>query len=252
MKRKMFLIGTMALMFASGIFWSCQKDEFEIDSENESMLKKAKITQVSSVVDWVPQVCAGVEHSFTLQGWTGTKNVGIQIYDESISEWISVPGLPNGQVSSPQDFTYTFPADGTYQLRYSVSGNADDGGTNGQKVFTVTVSNCGCDESFSYVENANGSYTFTYVPAEDMDATAVVFTFAQGSYVSGLDGWDNNGVTFQREVSFTACTPVSWTVALQANCNGKGQSKANVWTDFKVNNESKKGENNNIELPCTE
>ncbi|HSP40312.1 MAG TPA: hypothetical protein VLN46_02690 [Gillisia sp.] len=125
-------------------------------------------------------------------------------------------------------------AKGTYSYRASIG----SGGFN--YYATLNVVPCGCEESFSYVDNEDGSYTFTYIPAEDMLGAEVVFTFAQGVEVNGLDdSWSTNGVTRQSEMNLEACEEYSWTITLTANCSGKsGQS--NVWTDFKVNDHSKK------------
>lgn len=99
----------------------------------------------------------------------------------------------------------------------------------------------GCDESFTYVVNEDNSYTFTYTPAEDMTNQLVVFTFAQGTVVTGLDeSWATNGATRQKTTSFTKWEPVSWTVILTPDCSGHS-GKSSVWTDFKVNGVSKKG-----------
>jgi len=109
----------------------------------------------------------------------------------------------------------------------------------------------GCEESFSYVDNEDGSYTFKYTPAEDMTDAELVFTFAQGTYVSGLDTWTDAGVTKHKTMNLPACTEFSWTVVLQSDCTGGGQKKANVWTDFNVNDVSKKNANTpTLEMPC--
>src|SRR5690606_28947004 len=64
--------------------------------------------------------------------------------------------------------------------------------------YTVDYTGCAdCEESFDYVDNGDGTYTFTYVPAEDMEGANVVFTFPHGINVSGLEGWESAGVTKQ-------------------------------------------------------
>lgn len=109
----------------------------------------------------------------------------------------------------------------------------------------------GCDESFTYTDNGNNSYTFTYTPSEDLNDQLVVFTFAQGTVVTGLDeSWSTNGATRQKTMSFTKCEPVSWTVTLTPDCSGHS-GKSNVWTDFKVNDVTKKHAGTpNIEIDC--
>lgn len=111
----------------------------------------------------------------------------------------------------------------------------------------------GCDESFTYVVNEDNSYTFTYTPAEDMTDQLVVFTFAQGSYVSGLpvefEKNGNNGQTYSATLRFKECEPVSWTVTFTPNSSGNS-GHSNVWTDFEVNDVSKKGDLENNVLVC--
>src|SRR5690606_3253858 len=71
--------------------------------------------------------------------------------------------------------------------------------------YTVDYTGCDeCEESFSYTDNEDGTYTFTYIPAEDMEEADVVFTFAQG-VVEGLDDWSTHGVTKQNTLNFEAC-----------------------------------------------
>lgn len=133
---------------------------------------------------------------------------------------------------------------------YSFRAKIGSGGFNYSA--TLEVIDCSdCEESFSYLDNEDGSYTFTYIPEEDMENAEVVFTFAQGVTVDGLEGWGSNGVTLQSNLNFEACVEYSWTVELDPRCNGKGQSTPNLWTDFKINDISKKNdETPNIEGVC--
>lgn len=108
----------------------------------------------------------------------------------------------------------------------------------------IGICEFGCEESFYYVENTDGTYTFTYIPAEDMVDALVVFTFAQGVVVSGLEDFGSSGVTMQDILNFDACQTYSWTVEMTGDCG------RNLWTDFKVNGESKKGGLPNIVMDC--
>ncbi|MDO8928096.1 MAG: hypothetical protein Q7W54_03820 [Bacteroidota bacterium] len=108
---------------------------------------------------------------------------------------------------------------------------------------------CGCEETFTYVDNGNNSYTFTYTPAENMTDAPLVFTFAQGVAVTGLGGWTTDGATRQKTMDLVACQTYTWTVTLTPDCSGKSNN-SNVWTDFKVNNSSKKGSLTNIVISC--
>lgn len=218
-------------------FSSCS-DELElIDTESQLKQENTTIESVSSKVSAKPPVvvgsfnvpqsiCAGEEAEFCFDVPTGT-NLQVQQYDEDLQEWVQVYQISKS-VTNPQCFTLTFDTAGDYQLRYKI-------GNGGFTEVAVTVLNCGCDESFSYVDNGGGSYTFTYIPAENMTNVNVVFTFAQGVNVIGLDGWNENGVTRQMGMDLVACKTYSWTVELTPKCSGNSPN-SNVWTDFKVEN----------------
>ncbi|MBZ9731502.1 hypothetical protein LB467_17585 [Salegentibacter sp. JZCK2] len=151
--------------------------------------------------------------------------------------------------SGPEEFTYkeALFEEGTYSFRANFTGSG--GGPN--HFVSLDVVDCSdCEESFSYTENDNGTYTFTYIPEEDIAASKLVFTFPQG-VVEGLNDWSDSGVTKQTTMDLEACEEYSFTVSLETDCNGVGQPNANLWTDFKVNDVSKKGELSNIEQACS-
>jgi len=107
-----------------------------------------------------------------------------------------------------------------------------------------------CDNSLSYVENEDGSFSFTFVPKANLDNARLVFTFTEGLVVDGLGDWSINGVTRQKTLDLKAMAIYSWTVFLNADCKGTGQSDANLWTDFTVNGESRKCDLKNIVKSC--
>ena len=78
-----------------------------------------------------------------------------------------------------------------------------------------------------------------------MDDAELVFTFAQSVAVSGLDSWATNGQTKHMTIDLTVCENYEWTVTLEKDCNGIAPNN-NVWTDFEVNDMSKKGSLSNI------
>jgi hypothetical protein len=168
-----------------------------------------------------------------------------------VQQWIAGDWIQKYQISQSTTintcFPLTFATEGTYQLRYKI-------GSGGFTQVPVNVVDCseGCDESFSYVDNGSNSYTFTYTPSESVVGAHVVFTFAQGVDVSGLNNWTENGVTRQMVKDLEACTTYNWTVILTPNCSGHSPN-SNVWTDFKVNDFSKKNISEptpNIEISC--
>lgn len=110
-----------------------------------------------------------------------------------------------------------------------------------------------CDEAFSYVENVDGTITFSYTPDADYTGANVVFTFAQSADVS-IDGFSASGATMQATLDLTACQTYTWTATINSlRCIGNGQNTVNAWTDFKVNEDSKKNDDTpNIERPCAD
>lgn len=200
---------------------------------------KVTVTESFNVPE---EICAGVPAEFSFTAAVGSN---LQVQQLISGVWTQVYQTSQS-TANPQTFNLLFSEAGTYSLRYKIGAG---GFTNAEPVI---VSNCNdCEESFSYFDNGDGTYTFTYVPAENMNDALVVFTFAQGVDVSGLEGWDGNGVTRQLSLDFVACDEYSWTVELDTNCNGGGQKEANLWTDFKVGDESKKNdETPNITKNC--
>ncbi len=215
------------------------------DALNEDLIvadAKFKVTVAESFN--VPEgICAGVPAQFSFAAAVGTN---LQVQQLINGVWVQVYQTSQSR-SNPQTFELSFAEAGSYSLRYKI-GNG--GFTNASPVM---VSNCNdCEESFSYSTNDDGSYTFTYVPAEDMDDAEVVFTFAQSVAVNGLDGWNKNGQTMQNSMDLDACTTYEWTVELLKNCNGNSNN-SNVWTDFKVNDVSRKNDATpNITENCPE
>jgi hypothetical protein len=235
------------LFLAIGIT-ACSTDSLEnINSEaaetaNFSGKKEATTAAVEKFN--VPElICAGEEAEFSIEADLKI-NLQVQQYDEILDEWYPVFQESQSD-SSVENFWLTFEEAGTYQLRYKI-------GSGGFTETSVVVENCACEESFSYDQNEGGSYTFTYIPGEDMTDAELVFTFAQATSYD-LSSWTHNGngqsQTWQTTMDLTACTVYSWTVFLDANCSGNsGQS--NLWTDFKVNDVSKKGGLPNITKSC--
>lgn len=175
-------------------------------------------------------------------------DIQIQQFNPDLNEWEQIEKLSYSG-SGPEEYTYEDEvfAIGTYDFRVSIGSGGFDYTT------TLDVVECSdCQESFSYEPNEDGSYTFTYIPEEDMDGAEVVFTFAQGTVVSGYEwaNWNGSSSTRTEIMNLEACETYTWTVSLVPDCSGQGNSKGNVWTDFKINDVSKKGDLGNIEITC--
>lgn len=114
----------------------------------------------------------------------------------------------------------------------------------------VVAEDCNeCDESFSYEINDDGTVTFTYKPAVDMEDVNVVFTFPQVEFITFLSGYEYESFerpgqgyaqNMQATLSFEACEAYTWTVQL-LDCTA-ANPVANGWTDFKVDGDSKKND----------
>ena len=125
----------------------------------------------------------------------------------------------------------------------------------------VGVCSSGCEESFGYAENEDGSYTFTYVSSEDLENAEVKFTCP---HITGFEAPDekqydvnpgnsNGSPTVLTWIgNIEACTAITFKLSFDSDCDQTNSGKANIFTDFKVNGESKKGSNENITFDCSE
>jgi hypothetical protein len=125
----------------------------------------------------------------------------------------------------------------------------------------IGVCSSGCDESFSYSENEDGSYTFTYISSEDLESAEVKFTCPHITSFEALDdkiysvnpGKSQGSptvLTWRGDIA--ACTEMTFTLSFEADCEQNNSGRVNLFTDFKVNGESKKGTNENIVFQCSE
>jgi hypothetical protein len=225
-------------------------------------------TTTSINVDNELPVCIGTPASVT-----GTVTAGSNIINGGtlqIQKLVNGIWTPTGTsvnvVAGTNTVTYSYNTTAvtqTFRAYFDgVNSNGKQSESLGAEVTTkvCTPPTSSCTESFIYTPNPNtvNTYTFTYTPAEDMTDVPVIFTFAQGTTVSGLtpefsQNGNGHAQTYSATLSFTKCEPVSWTVTLAPNCSGSSNN-SNVWTDFKVNDDSKKDINGlaNIVIPCPE
>jgi len=274
-------ITSKILKFAFASFFvllalSCSEDNETLDAaalaqENASqtLAKGAKTTlkvaAIGSFSYTSTLVCLGDDLTVTFNNLYGASSdcgeVQIQ-YSLNGIDWLQ---LDKGTVTDGL-FSVTFtPEAGTYSFRADFTANAGGckEGFDNMKfqdntvLEIVTVAACGCDESFSYVNNGGNNFTFTYIPSESVPNANIIFTFAQGVNVSGLNNWTENGVTRQMKMDLVACTTYTWTITLTPNCSGHSKN-SNVWTDFKVenndgnfeNDSKKNNETPNIVIAC--
>ena len=123
----------------------------------------------------------------------------------------------------------------------------------------IGVCSSTCEESFSYQDNQDGSYTFSYISSEDLENADVKFTCPHITGYQVLDDKTysvNPGNSHGSPTVLTwtgnidACTEITFTLSFDADCDQNSSGKVNIFTDFKVNEESKKGSNENITFNC--
>lgn len=233
-----------------GILYACSTDTLEteqlITADAKPSVEEEELPTLS-----YDQVCANESVEFCVNFPQAYKGNGetketlvkfeLKIYGDNPEtdelEDFYYAELLNSHEHTQGCFSHTFTEAATYEVRYKTKGAWIDD--------EIVVEDCGCDESFSYTVNGESEYTFFYTPAEDMDDALVVFTFAQSVEVSGLEGWDGNGQPERKIMDLEKCVEYSWTVTLEKNCSGNSPN-SNVWTDFKVNGDSKRNENTPI------
>uniref|UniRef100_UPI003216DEB8 hypothetical protein n=1 Tax=uncultured Draconibacterium sp. TaxID=1573823 RepID=UPI003216DEB8 len=275
--KKLMYMAAAALIVVAGIFWGCQKEDTLTNPEEGLMLKsltlggdcntvcidensgdeyaatdsktetgngKNAVTNTLSVKVW--NTLSEINYEFT-----SLENGPLQYFDEQTNEWIQLYGFPQG--GGTWTLTRALAPDWeacdvvTEQFRMNGNPNIELDETNYSLIGPCEV---GCDESFSYVDNQDGTLTFTYIPAEDMTDVNVVFTFPQVEYITFLSGYEyesfvrpgnGNAQNMQADLSFDACVEYTWTIQL-VDCTA-ANATANGWTDFKVDDISKKNEN---------
>jgi len=238
MKKLYYLLSVLTISLVT--FISCEKDL--IESEKTTYLQEVSRIPVAFITPEL--ICTDEPHDFCFNVPIGT-NIQAQLWDDNADDWVQVYHNAKSDYN-PECFPLQFDVAGDYQLRYKI------GGSRGFVKQTISVINCDdCDESFSYLENEDGTYSFTYIPSEDQENALVVFTFAQSVVITGFDEtWNNNGQTMQKEMDLVACETYNWTVSMIKDCNGSSPNN-NVWTDFKIDTISKKNiDTPNIVYPC--
>lgn len=118
-----------------------------------------------------------------------------------------------------------------------------------------------CTESFSYVKNENDlTYTFTYRSPEKLENATVKFTCPHVSAVTSADGktlTSNPGkgkgspTVITWEGTINPCEEISFKLQFSPDCDQNDAGFANLWTDFSVNEKSKKTlETETIKYQC--
>lgn len=245
-------------VFALGILYACSTDTLETEELVTADAKPSdKIDEevIPEFFEYDEVICMGVPADFCFsfpQATAGPndKNTDVMIQllmpgdDPESTDDDEFEQIFKGEGGTGVCDSWIFEEDRTYTFRYKI-------GSGGFTEKNLIVEDCRvCEESFSYTENGESEYTFFYTPDEDMEDALVEFTFAQSVEVSGLEDWKGNGQTEQTIMDLDKCVEYTWTVTLDKNCSGNSPN-SNVWTDFKVNDVSKKNENTpNLTQSC--
>lgn len=280
MKKFSILIITASFALAAGLFNSCSKEESSPITNNQSKNLKAAIAYVGCETQCIEQSSGDYYYKTDQQvvTWGGrfgnanSKTVDIEYYNtetefvlkvRSTSGWSDLvingaSAWTHGPVAANVWGTYSVALTEGWQACDLINWSLQVTGNGNPAYFTVNynlIGLCGCDEDFNYVNNNDGTYTFTYIPEETMTGALVEFTIPQGVIVTGLTGFvqpgNGNGQVYQQTMELNACEEYTWTLTFQPYCNGN-QPNSNVWTDFKVGGVSKKDIRGlqNIILPC--
>ncbi|MGE5395256.1 MAG: hypothetical protein ACM3P1_10960 [Candidatus Saccharibacteria bacterium] len=270
MKKNRLIFVFATLLIGVALVFSCQKEEATSDGQGLK-LKSASIDCGTCVPDWTASLV-------TYGGWVKYNkpaegaNIKLDVYNDGANVYYKVyrPSGTFGEVWVDGVQVYMGVGVSTYSWQKTLAEGWDacdpvtcsielrgvsggTGRTNNKSITYYLREKCmdSCEESFTYTNNGNNSYTFTYTPDEDMIDQTVVFTFPQAKTVLGLDeSWETKGATRQKTMSFTECEPVSWTLTFTPDCAGhSGQS--NVWTDFTIGGVPKKGSLTNIVIECS-
>lgn len=257
--RKFFTYSILSLMLAGGLFYSCQKDsaldEIQDTTELKSFDSKAAKASAAAIAEsfiFDINACVGVPHEFTI---SAAPNQNMQIQAElTPGIWTQIGQIAKSTTSSAT-WEYTFAVPGTYNLRFKAGSGGFTAG------FSITVSECGCEESFSYETSDNLNVVFTYTSEENLEDAIVKFTCPHvlpeyGFFVNDGKFYtvNNNGnitvLTWTGDIA--ACQTISFDLTFNPDCTkqNKGNGGINIWTDFTVNGESKKTVTPPAEADC--
>ena len=297
--KKLVYMAVLALITATGIFWSCQKEETLTNPEERLMLKSVSIE-------------ADCESDCITPGGPYFIKTYKQYYDEVADKWVQVDVYNTAtqivyEITSSEDIIeiWDVDADTLFYANYSYhsnNGNIKDG-TPATQPFIIAqdlatdwlacdeienkirvtrkaeanpkangnsqtfesmynligVCSANCEESFSYETADNKYVTFTYVSDVFLENAEVKFTCPQIDDFTAVDGKEynvnpgqvngtDNVLTWIGDIE--ACIPITFTLDFEPHCtyndNSQKWNTPNVWTDFKVNGVSIKGDLPNI------
>lgn len=183
-----YAFALVLVLFAS----SCMVETDELNTIDETIVKikdkqmNARLVIDPSVLIFNSPSCVDEEQTLTLAGWSGTASLNVQIYDESISAWVTIDNF-DGQYMSPQSFLYTFTQVGTHMLRFQVGTSASNGGTEGFIEISAIVEDCGSNE-----EGCSLSQGYWFAKPEVIWPFDVVIGGKSYTQAEGLAIWNSS------------------------------------------------------------
>jgi len=199
-----------------------------------------------------------IEYEFTCDELGGSN---LQYYDESSANWVSAGQFTStnaGIITISRNLPEGWKACDVITEQWRQVGSGADIEL-GDVSYSLIGECTQCDESFSYAANEDGSYTFTYVSEVRLNAAEVKFTsphitgFTAGdgkTYNVNLGNKNGSPTVLTWTGDIAACTPITYILSFDADCEQNEAGFANLWNDFKVNGDSKKGFNKNIKYDC--
>ncbi len=213
-------------------------------------------------------ICLGDPVTITFNNDQGLNDglFKMSIWGPNDTDWVNLKDYFSAPDGGKVSYTFTPEDLGGYRFRgdYQVKGGPTTGTNTGWVEISplFSVVNCdGCDESFSYLENEDGSYTFTYLSEVSLTDANVKFTcpHIKGFTVEDGKTYTENPANPNSQGSPTvltltgdiaACTPITFILSFDPDCEQNANGKLNLWTDFKVNEVSKKGSLESIKYNC--
>lgn len=265
-----FYVLVAAMLMSAAVITSCQKDDMDFTGEIQPELKA--FMALPSGYDCT-QYCImeGSGDYFVKQysqNYTGNNGtVTIDVYNtETELKYVitSAAGMRQIVVGGSTVYSSSPPAAAATTFTHTVTlgdfgddwqacqtktdeivVNRTGAGSGGavQRTFNSSydlIGICDCTERFTWKDNGDDTYTFTYVTEEDVEGAFLEFTFPQGVVLSAPSGWNPPGnsltsVVRQKTDDITGCVPYVFTFGLVHADNGQGP----LWTDFKVNGVTK-------------
>lgn len=179
---------------------------------------------------------------------------------------ITIDGTPRlfSGIASGSKVSHSIPLNATWtnceSIAFDVNQTGGGSPINLSDSYTlVGVCEDGCEESFEYRLNLDHGYTFTYISEVDTANAELKFTCPHIVSFEALDGkvysvnpGNGNGTptVLTWNGNLNACEEISFVLAFEADCEQNNANLAHVWTDFKVNGISKKGDLENITFYC--